>query len=268
MLPLWRDEVSIYLGPRKIALARRVRGLKAAFASAVEMAVPGGSIAESGPVFARLAEALRDSMWQDAAARVVVADPWVRFSVMPSPPAHLDADQRKVHARYVLEDSYGTGITDWHMVLEDAPPGCSCVACAMPDGLQASLLAVLAPARLQLKSMQAQLVVAYNAWRDRLPADDAWFVTLEDGWLSAVHLSHGAWDRVHTARLSGDPAIELARLQAFGRLTAGGRMFVEAPAGLRQRARRMGAEFEWLELDPAEETVQSHELALLTRSLT
>lgn len=267
MLPLWRDEVSIYLGPRKIALARRARGLKPRIGMAVEVAVQGGSIAESDPVFARLAEVLRESAWQDAAARVVVADPWVRFAIVTNPPGRLDEDQRKVHARYVLEDSYGTGVTDWHVALEDSPPGCSCVGCAMPEGLQSSLLAVLSPARLQLKSMQAQLVVAYNAWRHRLPADDAWFVTLEDGWLSAVHLSRGAWDRVHTARLSGDPATELARLQAFGRLTSGGRMFVEAPAGLRQRARRIGADFEWLELEPVDETVQSHELALLMRSI-
>lgn len=271
MSPLWRDEVSIYLAPRKLALARRSRGLKARVNAATEIAVPEGSFGDSDPAFARLAELLIEPTWQDASARVVIADPWARFSIIPPPSSRLDPDGRRVHARYVLADSYGEGVTDWHVVLEDGPPGRSCVACAMPEALQGTLLAALAPARLKLVSMQPQLVVAYNAWRSRLPREDAWFVTLEEGWLSAVRLAKGTWDRVHTARLSGEPSVELDRLQAFGRLSraAGnnGRMFVEAPPGMRQRAKRIGTDFEWLEAGESTGP-ESHELALLMRADT
>jgi hypothetical protein len=110
------------------------------------------------------------------------------------------------------------------------------------------------------------MIVAFNAWRHRLPADDAWFVSVDDGSLSAVHLSDGAWDRVHTARLSPGWSVELERLQAFGRLTRGdgapGRMFVDAPAWMRRGA-AASAGFEWLEGDDGG---QAHELALLRRA--
>lgn len=269
MSPLWRDEVAIYLAPRKVALARRPRGLKARVSAATEVAVAGGGAGDCGPALARLAELLLEPTWQDAAARVVIADPWARYCIVPPTATPLDAEGRRAQARYVLEDAYGEGVSEWNVVLEDAPPGRISVACAMAEGLESALIAALSPARLKLVSMQPQLVVAFNAWRRRLPRDDAWFIALEDGWLSAVHLADGAWDRIHAARLSGEPRVELERLQAFGSLTraAGcvGRMFVEAPPWMRERAKRTGVGLEWLEAEDAGDA-QAHELALLMRA--
>jgi hypothetical protein len=151
----------------------------------------------------------------------------------------------------VLGDTYGETVADWAVTLADTPPGRPSVACAMPSSLRGALEDALAPARLTLVSVQPQLVVAFNAWRHRLPSDDTWFVSVDDELLSAVHLSDGAWDRVHMARLSPDWHVELERLQAFGRLTrasgAPGRMYVDAPAWMRPAASTDG--IEWLEGD-------------------
>jgi hypothetical protein len=198
----------------------------------------------------------------------VVADPWARYGIVPWPATRLDAEGRLTHARYVLADTYGAGVADWAVTLADTPPGRAYVACAMPAALRTALDDALVPARLKLASLQPQLVVAFNAWRHRLPADDAWFVSLDDGSLSAVHLANGAWDRVHMARLSSDWMVELERLQAFGRLTraagAAGRMFVDAPIWMRQGAAPGAAGLEWLE-DDGGGAGQAHELALLQR---
>ena len=88
---------------------------------------------------------------------------------------------------------------------------------------------------------------------------------MDDGSLSAVHLSDGAWDRVHTARLGPDWTVELERLQAFGALTraAGrpGRTFVDAPPWMRRNA-PASAGVEWLEEG---DDTQTHARALLQR---
>jgi hypothetical protein len=153
------------------------------------------------------------------------------------------------------------------VTLADTPPGHSYVACAMPATFRSALEETLAPARLTLVSLQPQLIVVFNAWRHRLPADDTWFVSVDDGSLAAVHLSDGAWDRVHMARLSQDWSVELERLQAFARVTraagALGRMFVDAPAWMRRGA-AASAGIEWLE-GGAGDGSQAHELALLQR---
>lgn len=270
MSPLWRDEVAIYLAPRKLALVRRARGLGARVVASTEiaLAVPDAAFGDLGPVLALLADLLAEPTWQGAAARAVVADhPWARYAVVPWPAARLDAAGRLAHARYVLADTYGELVADWTVTLADTPPGRPYVACAMPAALRGALEDVLAPANLALVSLQPQLIAAFNTWRRRLPADDAWFVTVDDGALCAVHLAGGAWDRVHTARLSPDWSVELERLQAFARLTrangALGRMFVDGPAWMRRDA-AAAAGIEWLAEDDRP-GAQTHQLALLQR---
>ena len=267
MSPLWRDEIGIYLAPRKLAVVRRARGVRPRIVAATELAVPAGTFGDVGPALARLADVLTEPTWHAAPARVVVADPWARYGIVPWPTARLDSAGRLTHARYVLGDTYGETVADWAVALADTPPGLSYVACAMPPTLRGALEDTLAPAQLTLVSLQPQLVVAFNAWRHRLPADDAWFVSMDDGALSAVHLSGGAWDRVHMARLSPDWRVELERLEAFCRLTrstgAAGRMFVDAPLWMRQAA-APSAGIEWLEEGPGE-AGQAHQLALLQR---
>jgi hypothetical protein len=266
--PLWRDEVAIYLSPRKLVLVRRARGLKPRVVAATELAVPAAAFGDLGPVFGRLSDVLADPAWHGAAARAVLADhPWVRFGIVPWPEARLDAAGRSTHARYVLGDAHGKGVADWAVTLSDSPPGRSFVVCAVPETFGGQLEDALAPARLSLLSLQPRLVVSFNAWRHRLPADDAWFVSVDDGALSAVHLTDGAWDRVHTARLSSDWTVELERLQAFGRMThhgsAPGRMFVDAPSWMRGDA-AAGAGIEWLH-EGTEDGAQAQEMALLQR---
>ncbi len=269
MSPRWRDEVAIYLAPRKLALVRRARGLRPRVVSATEFAIPAGAAGDMGPVLGRLAGVLAEPTWQGAAVRAVVADhPWARYGIVPWPATRLDAAGRLSHARYVLREAHGEAVADWVVTLADTPPGRSCVACAIPGTLRGALEDTLAAARLTLVSLQPQLVVAFRAWRRRLPAHDTWFVTVDDGSLSALHLNRGAWDRVHVARLAPDWAVELERLQALGRVTGAdgrpGRMFVDAPAWMRRGVAATAA-IEWLE--DAGDGTQAHELALLQRVL-
>ena len=268
MSPLWRDEIAIYLAPSKLVLVRRARGVRPRVVAATELGVTAGTAGDIGPVLARLADVLTEATWQGAAARAVVADhPWARYAIVPWPATRLDAAGHLTQARYVLGDAHGDAVADWAVSLSESPPGQPYVACAMPAALRGALEDVLAPANLALVSLQPQLIAAFNTWRRRLPADDAWFVTLDDGALCAVHLAGGAWDRVHTARLSPDWRVELERLQAFARLTrANGalvRMFVDGPAWMRRDA-AAAAGIEWLAEDDRP-GAQTHQLALLQR---
>jgi hypothetical protein len=252
--PLWRHEVAISLAPRNLALVRRTRGLRPRVVAATEVAVATGTTGDIGPVLARLADLLTDATWHGAAARVVVADHlWARYGIVPRPATRLDVDGRLAQARFLLGDAYGEAVADWAVTLADAPPGRSYLACAIPATLRSALEDTLAPARLELVSLLPQLVAAFNAWRRRLPADDAWFVNVDHGSLSAVHLSQGSWDRVHMTRPSPDWSVELERLRALGTLTrtagAPARMFVAAPARP-SRGAPASEGIEWLEEGP------------------
>jgi len=253
VLPLWRDEVVVYLAPHRVALTRLKRGLRSRIIASRQCDVANGSVGNPAASFACLTDLLTDSQWQNASARVILADSWVRYGLVPAPAVTLDADGRLSHARYVLADIFGDSLAEWTVTLTDVPPGKPYLACATPEPLRAELEGVLSSAQLRLTSLQPQLVVSFNAWRRQLPTDECWFVSIDEGSLAAVQVVDGIWNRVHTARLSAQWTVELQRLRAFGRFTeassGGSRLFVDAPLNMRTQGREALPELDWLEPD-------------------
>ena len=258
MSPLWRDELGIYLAPHKLALTRLGRGARPKCVAETTWNNERSDDTHWNAALAALDALLAKSEWQNAVARLVVSDQWVRFAMVPFS-ADLSGDaERLTHARHVLTGIYGEVVSQWTVTLSDSRPGAGQVACAMPAQLVEELQTLLLRYQIPLKSLQPQLVSSYNHWRDKLPDGGAWFVTIEQGSLAAAHLVPGGWDRVHSVRIGADWTVELRRLQTFGRLATAqaqdGRVYVDAPAGLRSAAGPGSAELIWLEEELAGES--------------
>jgi hypothetical protein len=266
--PLWRDEIGVYLAPHKLALTRLGRGVRPHAVREAGWQNPVAGDTHWAAALAALGAKLADPDWQGAAVRLVLADHWVRYAVVPYSADINGEVERMIQARHVLAGIYGEVASQWSVTLSDTRPGLPAVACAVPAALLEELHLLLARYRLPLKSMQPQLVAAYNHWRSRLPDGGAWFVTLEQGTLAAARLVKGAWDRVHCVRIGADWAVELRRLQTFGRLasssTQEGNVYVDAPAGLRGAAGAGGAGLTWLE-EPEAAGSTSSQLEYLRR---
>jgi hypothetical protein len=266
--PLWRDEVGIYLAQRRVCLVRVRRGLRPTLLqdeNYIEpLAAPGWE-----SVLALLEQRLAQGPWSDARARVVVADQWVRYSVVPWSDALSSAAERLAHARELMSGIFGDAMTDWTVSVSEAPPGASRLASAMPSALLESLRELTARQGLKLASVQPQLIAAYNTWRHVLPdSEAAWFVTVESGSLAALRMCADGIDRVHAVRIGPDWARELKRLQTFGRLASAspidGRVYVDLPAALRTMRPEMSAELEWLD-EPNPPLTTLHQLEHLRR---
>lgn len=258
MSPLWRDEIGIYLAPHKLALTRLGRGVRPQQLAQAGWVNEVAGDSNWSAVLGALDALLAKPEWQRAAVRVVVADHWVRYAMVPYAAALSGEAERMTHARHVLTGIYGDVVSQWTLTLNDARPGMAQVACALPAALIEELQLILTRHNLPLKSLQPQLISAYNHWRDRLPDGGAWFVSIEQGTLAAARLVRGSWDRVHSVRIGADWAIELRRLQTFGRLANNsaqeGSVFVDAPAGLRIAAGASGTDLVWLEEELAGES--------------
>lgn len=251
MSPLWRDEVGVYLAPRRACLVRLRRGIRPTLTAEVNHAEPEAALGWEGAL-TLLERHMNEGTWSDARIRVVLADQWVRYAVVPWSDALSSNGERLSHARELMSGVFGSEMSDWTVSLSEAPPGSSRLASAVPTALLQALRDSAYRHRQKLVSVQPQLIAAYNTWRHLLPGDTAaWFVTVEEGSLAALRMCGEGIDRVHAVRIGLDWGRELRRLQTFGRLASAspsdGRVYVDLPAALRSLRPEGSADLEWLD---------------------
>jgi hypothetical protein len=250
---LFPEEVGIFVGPSKVLLVK-TRGMKAKCVAEQAVTVGAGHPGDWAPALAALDAELEQGSWGKARARIVVSDHWVRYEVLPWSVELSKETERLAHARFLLSATYGDMVEQWAVTLSEAAPGAARLVSAIPESLLAELKATVSAHGLKLLSLQPQLVVAYNLWRHRLPRAAAWFATIDESSLVAMHLSEGRCDRVRAVRISDNWGLELKRIQTMGRLAqsrpAEGPVFVDAPLAVRMMAGPQRAEVEWLESEP------------------
>lgn len=251
MSPLWRDEIGIHISPRRVCLIRVRRGLRPSIAAELEQQVEQDAAANWGKPLEVASELLARVNDRPAALRVVLADCWVRYAIVPWASDVRSAAERLGHARQILATVYGDAVSDWEVTLSEAPPYQNRVASTLPVDLIGAIRAISLRYKVRLTSVQPQLVAAYQNWRHCLPATGAWFVSVGDGTLAAARIGGNSWDRVHSVRIGSDWARDLRRLQTFGRLASAspdeGRVFVDAPLAWREVAGPAGRNLHWLE---------------------
>jgi hypothetical protein len=251
--PLWRDEVGAHLSPRRLCMIRLKRGVKPALLAEHEEEFNPGQANDWTAALQALDGMLAQPAWRGALLRVVIADSWARYAIVPWVAELSSTEERVGHARQLLAGTYGDAVSDWEVRLSEAPPESPRVACTIPLALLASLRAVCAKQDVRLASLQPQLVAAYDGWRHRLPTAGAWFVTVDADTLAAARIGQSGWDRVYSVRIGSDWARELKRLQTFGRLASTssdeGQVFVDAPQAWREVAGAATQDLQWLEED-------------------
>lgn len=268
MSPLWRDEVGIYVAQRRVCLVRIRRGIRPILANKQDLVEPRAADGWESAL-AQLEQQLAQRTWSHARARIVVADQWIRYLVVPWSDALSSAAERFGHARALMAGVFGDAMSDWTVSLSEAPPGASRLASAIPTALLQLLRESTARYGLKLASVQPQLIAAYNTWRHVLPTDAAaWFVIVEAGSLAALRMCGHGIDRVHAVRIGLDWARELKRLQTFGRLARAspndGRVYVDLPEALRMLRPAICADLEWLD-EPNPPLTTLHQLEHLRR---
>ena len=189
MSPLWRDEVGIYVSPRQIVLTRMKRGIRPLNIAECSRPVINGGINQWEMALDTLAHCLEETTWHGANGRLIVADHWARYAIVPWSDSLTDQGERIQHARYCLARTYGDVVSQWTVTLNECAPGIAQVACAIPSALLARIHDLTEAHGPRVKSVQPQLTASFNSWRPRLPKGDGWFVTLEEESLAAAHFT-------------------------------------------------------------------------------
>jgi len=238
--PLWRDEVGAYLSPHHLCLVKMQRGVHPMLAAEHEQRFEGVKDESWTRALEALGTMLAQEPWRASRIRIVMADHWARYAIVPWVAALSSNEERLAHGRQLLGRAYGEAVAGWDVRISEAPPRATRVACAISGELIAAVRNLCLTHGCKLLSLQPQLVASYAAWRHALPESSAWFVSIEQGSMAAARLARHGWDRVHVVRIGSDWTRELKRLQTFGRLASHapeeGRVYVEAPHAWREVA--------------------------------
>jgi len=238
--PLWRDEVGAYLSPHHLCLVKMQRGVHPMLAAEHEQRFEGVKDESWTRALEALGTMLAQEPWRASRIRIVMADHWARYAIVPWVAALSSNEERLAHGRQLLGRAYGEAVAGWDVRISEAPPRATRVACAISGELIAAVRNLCLTHGCKLLSLQPQLVASYAAWRHELPESNAWFVSIEQGSMAAARLARHGWDRVHVVRIGSDWTRELKRLQTFGRLASHapeeGRVYVEAPHAWREVA--------------------------------
>ena len=107
MSPLWRDEVGLYVAPRCIVLSRMRRGLHPVNVAERNCLVESGDTNQWEPALETLEACLEDTTWHEAAGRLIVANHWARYAMVPWSDALSDQEERQDAKRHASPEAGG-----------------------------------------------------------------------------------------------------------------------------------------------------------------
>ena len=183
---LWRNkQLRIGLAPDRIYISG---------ARAVDVAETDGSW--NAPL-AALPAALAG---QKGEAAVVLADQFVRYTLLPWNETLKTREQWAALATHRFNTLHGPRATDWQInVAETAPMGPR-LACAVDRTLINQLAEIFVQANIRLASVQPFLVAAFNRIRKTVGNGSCWIVVEEPGRLTLALIARGMWLAIRSRR--------------------------------------------------------------------
>lgn len=207
----WLDSLTLFIHPAHVGLERRNwRGASQSHAATVLPAATG--------------EAPWQAAWEAAQAllasharpgsrlRVVVADQFVRYAVLPWSEAVVGQAARLAMAGALLRQGLGDAAGQLDIALDRAVFGSNGLAAGLPRPLLLAIRQAARAGRLRLQSIQPRLVVELAACRDSL--NDGYVVLPEEGWLTLLGVRRGSPCLLRNHRASRPAGDELAGLLA------------------------------------------------------
>lgn len=187
MSPSWLDRLTLLVHPQRLVLERKPwRG--AVSRQQADVALPVVGEAAWQPVLAT-AETLLGTARRGAALRIVIADPFVRYAVLPWSESIIGKPARLAMARALLRNALGERAEILDIALDRPAFGKSGIAAGIDRNLIAALRSLAKVRRLRLYSLQPRLMVELNVRYKQLA--DGWFACIDEGWLTLVGIREG-----------------------------------------------------------------------------
>mgnify|MGYP001156517461 CR=1 FL=1 len=184
----WLDRLTLRVGPHTVALERKPwRGQAERYSTAVPPATVGqaawqAALDAASALLTRHAPA-RSSL------RIIVANPFVRYALLPWSEDILGNKARLTLANALLRNSLGEQAAQFEIALDRPAFGMNGLAAGIHRGLLEGLRMVAKAGRLRLGSIQPRLIHDLETCRASL--NEGCVAFPDDGWLTLIGLQAG-----------------------------------------------------------------------------
>lgn len=197
MSPLSRSELSIVLCPEQIGLLRTehkltLHGYRHDVQSRKIIPCEGRAFGDKpwSRAIETLETALPSIIRRRMAVRVVLSNHFMHYVLVPWLDKLSDEEEMAL-ARHCFKEMYGNAADSLRVRISPGRAGIATLACAVDVNLLDDLSKLIGRLRLDLKSIQPHLMVAYNSCRSSLEGRSAWVALLEPDNLCLAALQKG-----------------------------------------------------------------------------
>ena len=139
-----------------------------------------------------------------AVAQVILSNQFTRYAMIPTSQTLSNEAEEIAYAKHVFSQLYGMSAETWEIRLHQGSAGAPQLASAIDGQLLQNLRAVFTAANIKLKSVQPQLMAAYNNCCVPIQKQDVWFVMAEQESLCLGLVQQGQWRSVRTFKVTSD----------------------------------------------------------------
>lgn len=223
----WLDRLTLFVHPQYLLLERQVwRGAKTRQRVDIAPAIKGEAAWQ--PVLGALDALFKADGRKGGSLRIVVADPFVRYVLLPWSERLVGDRARQAMAEALLKNSLGEKAATFEIALDHAAFGRNGIAAAIDRPFLTGLRGAAKAQRLRLAALQPGMFFELAERRKLL--SDGWFGCLDQHWLALVELRGGEPVSLRNHRLSADGGEGLVS-ELAGILVAGSALAAPTPAG-------------------------------------
>jgi len=191
VLPLLTDRIRIYLHPQQLTMVRLSGWLKTKVVAKAELSGWEPSTDYNHALNA-LSQELKKVEWQQAKTSVILSGHGMHYRVAPWH-AELTHDEQEALLRHRYTEVFGAKAAFWKISFCDAGFAKQGLAAAIDHVLLDQIKAIFTASTLTFDVIEPSLMAAFNASRQKIHAENTWFILLEAGLLTAGLINENGW---------------------------------------------------------------------------
>lgn len=205
MLPHWlnvmTDELNVCIRPNSLVI-RRFKGVAGKTRCIDQQKIMMKKAVDHRDVeVAYLAKVLHTTLsqarWQAKTAKIVLANSFVRYAVLPWNPVIKTDEEKQGYLQHLFVSLYGDVVKSWNKTISPSGFGQPAVASAIPTPLIQTIDEIFASLPIQLLSIQPYLMSVMNDAIAVIKSQQlqrlCWLTVISDGRLCLGLMSEGQW---------------------------------------------------------------------------